>query len=116
MSELNNEILKVINELELIEKKLDSDIEKEDFIHYNSLLESRMKTFKKMENFLENDNVKGILKNILEKDKKRTELINEKLNKLKGDQLNIQKGKNAIKKGYYNVQEGLRRKKIDKSG
>ncbi|MGM0640550.1 MAG: hypothetical protein ACQESN_03890 [Thermotogota bacterium] len=116
MDELNKEIDLIISELDLIENNLDDAIENEDFIKYNSLMDSRMKTFKKLENFFDMEKVKEKLEEIINKDKARKELIEKKMNNLKNDQMNIQKGKNAIKKGYYNVQEGLRRKKIDKSG
>jgi len=116
MDELSKELEKIFSELDLIENNLDDSIENEDFIKYNSLMDSRMRTFKKLENFFEEKQVKNKLEKIIEKDKIRKNIIEEKLKNLKSDQMNIQKGKNAIKKGYYNVQEGLRRKKIDKSG
>ena len=116
MSELNKELNLLLNELKNIENSLDESIEKDDFIKYNSIMDSRMRTFKKLENFLDSERVKKTLKNIIDKDEERRKIIEEKISKLKNDQMNIQRGKNAIKKGYYNVQEGLRRKKIDKSG
>jgi hypothetical protein len=116
MSELNKELYLLLSELNNIEHNLDESIEKDDFIKYNSIMDSRMKTLKKLENFLSEEEVKTKLNNIINKDKKRKKIIEEKISNLKNAQMNIQKGKNAIKKGYYNVQEGLRRKKIDKSG
>ena len=116
MSELSKELNLLLNELKNIEKSLDESIEKDDFIKYNSIMDSRMRTFKKLENFLNEEKVKNTLKNIIDKDEERKKIIENKISNLKNDQMNIQKGKNAIKKGYYNVQEGLRRKKIDKSG
>ncbi|TGG88326.1 hypothetical protein [Geotoga petraea] len=116
MSEFKQELNLLIEELSNIEKSLDDAIKSDDFIKYNSIMDSRMKTFKKLENFFDDEKVKNILKDIIKKDEERKKNVEEKISNLKKDQMNLQKGKNAIKKGYYNVQEGLRRKKIDKSG
>ncbi|MDK2945631.1 hypothetical protein [Geotoga petraea] len=116
MSEFKQELNLLIEELSNIEKSLDDAIKSDDFIKYNSIMDSRMKTFKKLENFFDDEKVKNILKDIIKKDEERKKIVEEKISNLKKDQMNLQKGKNAIKKGYYNVQEGLRRKKIDKSG
>lgn len=116
MGEFKQELNLLIEELSKIEKSLDDAISNDDFIKYNSIMDSRMKTFKKLESFFDDEKVKNILKDIIKKDAERKKIVEDKISNLKNDQMNLQKGKNAIKKGYYNVQEGLRRKKIDKSG
>lgn len=116
MKKINKETDLLIEELNKIEKDLDSSLANEDYTKYNFILDSRMKTFKKLENFFDDENVQNILKKIIKKDEERKKVFEIRLSKLKNEQMNLQKGKNAIKKGYYNVQEGLRRKKIDKSG
>ncbi|PWJ90059.1 hypothetical protein C7380_11347 [Oceanotoga teriensis] len=110
-----NDLNELINNLETIETNLNILIQEEKFEEFNNLLDERLQEIKKIEKFSD-EKVKIIIKKIIENDKNRNEKINEKINTLKNNQKNIQIGKKAIQKGYYGVQEGLIRKKIDRSG
>lgn len=113
---MNEELDNIIEELVKIEKKLDLFYEKEDFISYNNALDFRFKLLRKLEFYTESQKAQEILQKIIKKDELRKQGIKEKMINLKKQQTNLQTGKRAIKNGYYNIQEGLRRKKIDKSG
>ncbi|BBE31406.1 hypothetical protein OSSY52_15470 [Tepiditoga spiralis] len=113
---MDKELDNIINELEKIEIKLDLFYKKGDFVSYNNALDFRFKLLKKLQIYNEEKRVKEIIQKIIKKDEIRKDGIKEKMNNIKKQQVNLQTGKRAIKNGYYNIQEGLRRKKIDKSG
>jgi len=106
----------IINDLEKVESKLDLFLEKEDFENFNVMIEYRMKIFKKLEKYSDEPVLKEKLSSVFLKDKTREEKVKKIMENTRKSIKDLNKGKTAFKNGYYNVQNELIKKKIDKSG
>ncbi|PNR92862.1 hypothetical protein [Petrotoga sp. 9PWA.NaAc.5.4] len=102
--------------LEKIESKLDEYLNSNDFENFSKSLEFRFSLLKEIEVYKENPETQNIVQDILKKDLEREKRIKEQFEKIKIQQLNLQKSKNAMKTGYLKVEENMSRHKINKSG
>lgn len=114
MSEEKIEFL--LSEIGNIENKLENLLKNSDFEGFSKSLEERYLLLKQLEYYKTDPRVLEVVNNILKKDSARHDLIIDQINKLKVNQLQIQKSKKAMKNGYLKVEEGMRRHNINKSG
>ena len=117
---MDNKSLNSFNDLkeklEKIESKLDEYLNSNDFEKFSKSLEFRFSLLKEIEAYKENPETQTIVQDILKKDLEREKRIKEQFEKIKIQQLNLQKSKNAMKTGYLKVEENMSRHKINKSG
>ncbi|KUK79980.1 MAG: Uncharacterized protein XD96_1724 [Petrotoga mobilis] len=106
----------IISEINKKEKNLDDSLKNDDFQTFSKLLEERFELLKQLEPFKTETAVKNVIENILKKDSERSKNIEEKMQKIKVDQINVQVSKKAMKKGYLKIEESISRHKINKSG
>ncbi|HOB16199.1 MAG TPA: hypothetical protein PK894_01690 [Defluviitoga sp.] len=110
-----NELEFIISEIEKIESVLDNLIKNSDFEELSKSLDRRYALLEQLEDYKTDPRVLTFVNDILEKDIHRHNLIKEQIEKLKNNQLEIQKSKKAMKNGYLKVEEEIRRHDIDKS-
>lgn len=116
MTDTSLEIEEYLKQISKIEESLDESLKKEDFDIFSKFLENRYEILKKLEQFKDNPSVKNMTDKILKKDKERSQIINNKIESLKENQLTVQSSKKAMKNGYLKVEESIARHRINKSG
>ncbi|MDY6895292.1 MAG: hypothetical protein SVO01_07765 [Thermotogota bacterium] len=109
-------IEEIISKINKKEETLDDSLKNDDFETFSKTLEERFELLKQLEPFKTETAVKNVIENILKKDSERSKSIEEKMRRIKGDQLNVQMSKKAMKKGYLKIEESISRHKINKSG
>ena len=99
-----------------VEKNIDEALEKEEIERLVELLKKREELFKSLKMDALTPNDRKFLQDILVKDRERLEKIKTKFERTKESLILITKGKMALEKGYFNINEADRIRKVDRSG
>ena len=99
-----------------VEKSIDEALEKGEIEQLVELLKKREELFKSLKMDALTPNDRKFLQDILVKDRERLERIKTKFERTKESLLSITRGKIALEKGYFNINEADRIRKVDRSG
>lgn len=106
---------KVIERLEKLNEVIDKYIESGDFEKLLPILQTRGEILKKLDIKALDEETRLFLQKIVEEDKERIARIETMAQRFSERAVNLTEGKKAMLKGYLNLQEADRIRKIDRS-
>ncbi|GAB6188268.1 hypothetical protein JCM30566_00070 [Marinitoga arctica] len=116
MEENLEEIQKIIESLDNIEKLIDRIIINEDFETLPKILDQRKKILEKMAIYSSSDLIQNRINKLLNDDKKRIIEIQNEMGKIKNQLKTANTGRRAIKNGYMKIQEEFSKRRFNSNG